>query len=67
VQLLKVRLAMALGGNAFCTMTGDVAPVQASVAAARQVLADEGVLMNAFVRAGRTRMFTGKSSEPPPQ
>jgi microcompartment protein CcmL/EutN len=49
VQLLEVRLAMALGGKAFVTMTGDVASVQASVAAARRVLADEGVLVNAVV------------------
>jgi microcompartment protein CcmL/EutN len=49
VQLLEVRLAMALGGKAFMTMTGDVASVQASVAAARQVLAEEGVLVNAVV------------------
>ena len=49
VQLLEVRLAMALGGKAFCTMTGDVASVQASVAAGRQVIADAGVLVNAVV------------------
>src|SRR5512142_3085113 len=28
ITLLEVRLAMALGGKAFCTMTGDVASVQ---------------------------------------
>ena len=49
VQLLEVRLAMALGGKAFCTMTGDVASVQTAVATARQVLAEEGVLVNAVV------------------
>jgi microcompartment protein CcmL/EutN len=49
VQLLEVRLAMALGGKAFCTMTGDVASVQASVAAGRQVIAEAGVLVNAIV------------------
>jgi microcompartment protein CcmL/EutN len=49
VQLLEVRLAMALGGKAFCTMTGDVASVQAAVAAGRKVLADAGVLVNAVV------------------
>ena len=49
VQLLEVRLAMALGGKAFCTMTGDVASVQASVAAGRQVIAEAGVLVNAVV------------------
>ena len=40
---------MALGGKAFCTMTGDVASVQASVAAGRAVLAEAGVLVNAVV------------------
>lgn len=49
VQLLEVRLAMALGGKAFCTMTGDVASVQAAVAAGRRVIADAGVLVNAVV------------------
>ncbi len=49
VKLLEVRLAMALGGKAFCTMTGDVASVQASVAAGRAVLAEAGVLVNAVV------------------
>lgn len=49
VQLLEIRLAMALGGKAFCTMTGDVASVQAAVAAGRQTLADAGVLVNAVV------------------
>jgi len=49
VQLLEVRLAMAMGGKAFCTMTGDVSSVQAGVAAGRKVLADAGVLVNAVV------------------
>jgi microcompartment protein CcmL/EutN len=49
VQLLEVRLAMALGGKAFVTMTGDVASVQASVAAGRQVISEAGVLVNAVV------------------
>jgi microcompartment protein CcmL/EutN len=49
VTLLEVRLAMALGGKAFCTMTGDVASVQASVAAGRQVISTAGMLVNAVV------------------
>ena len=49
VQLLEVRLAMALGGKAFCTMTGDVASVQAGVAAGRAVIAEAGLLVNAVV------------------
>ena len=49
VRLLEIRLAMALGGKAFCTMTGDVGSVQAAVRAGRQVIADAGVLVNAVV------------------
>jgi microcompartment protein CcmL/EutN len=49
VVLLEVRLAMAMGGKAFCTLTGDVASVQAAVAAGRQVLSEAGVLVNAAV------------------
>ena len=49
VQLLEIRLAMALGGKAFFTMTGDVASVQAAVAAGRKVIADAGMLVNAVV------------------
>lgn len=49
VTLLELRLAMALGGKAFCTMTGDVASVQASVAAGRKVISEAGVLVNAVV------------------
>ena len=49
VTLLEIRLAMALGGKAFCTMTGDVGSVQSAVAAGRRVIADAGVLVNAVV------------------
>jgi microcompartment protein CcmL/EutN len=49
VTLMEVRLAMALGGKAFCTMTGDVGSVQSAVAAGRRVIADAGVLVNAVV------------------
>jgi microcompartment protein CcmL/EutN len=49
ITLIEVRLAMALGGKAFCTMTGDVGSVQSAVAAGRRVIADAGVLVNAVV------------------
>ena len=49
ITLLEVRLAMALGGKAFCTMTGDVGSVQSAVAAGRAVIAKAGVLVNAVV------------------
>ena len=51
VQLIEIRLAMALGGKAFVTMTGDVASVEAAVAAGRKVIADAGMLVNAVVNA----------------
>jgi microcompartment protein CcmL/EutN len=49
VTLLEVRLAMALGGKAFCTMTGDVASVEAAVTAGKRVIAEAGMLVNAVV------------------
>ncbi len=49
ITLMELRLAMALGGKAFCTMTGDVGSVQAAVAAGRKVISDAGVLVNAVV------------------
>jgi microcompartment protein CcmL/EutN len=49
VALMEIRLAMALGGKAFVTMTGDVGSVQAAVAAGKQIIAEAGVLVNAVV------------------
>lgn len=55
VTLLEVRLAMALGGKAFCTLTGDIASVQTAVASGRAVIAEAGVLVNAVVILGPIR------------
>jgi microcompartment protein CcmL/EutN len=49
VTLLEIRLAMALGGKAFCTLTGDVGSVQSAIAAGRRVISEAGVLVNAVV------------------
>lgn len=49
VQLLEIRLAMALGGKAFVTMTGAVAAVQAAVDAGAQVLGGKGLLVSKVV------------------
>lgn len=49
VQLIEIRLAMALGGKAFVTMTGDVAAVQSAVDAAGAVCAERGLLVNKVV------------------
>jgi microcompartment protein CcmL/EutN len=49
VRLIEVRLAMALGGKAFATMTGSVAAVQAAVDAGAQTIAKKGLLVNKVV------------------
>jgi microcompartment protein CcmL/EutN len=49
VTLLELRLAMALGGKAFCTLTGDVSSVDAAVKAGALSLATAGVLVDAVV------------------
>jgi microcompartment protein CcmL/EutN len=49
VTLLEIRLAMALGGKAFFTMTGDVGSVQAALGAGKQVLTESGTLVNAVI------------------
>jgi microcompartment protein CcmL/EutN len=49
VQLMELRLAMALGGKAFVTLTGDVAAVQAAVDAGAAVVASKGLLVNKVV------------------
>lgn len=51
VQLIEIRLAMALGGKAFLTMTGEVAAVQAAVDAGAAVVAEKGLLVNKVVIA----------------
>jgi microcompartment protein CcmL/EutN len=49
VQLIEIRLAMALGGKAFVTLTGDVAAVQAAVDAGAVAIGQKGMLVNKVV------------------
>ncbi len=49
VELIEVRLAMALGGKAFCTMTGEVAAVTSAVEAGARIIAEKGLLVNKVV------------------
>ena len=49
VRLIEIRLAMALGGKAFVTLTGNVAAVAAAVDAAAQVVGQKGMLVNKVV------------------
>jgi microcompartment protein CcmL/EutN len=49
VRLIEVRLAMALGGKAFASVTGSVAAVSAAVEAGAQMIGRKGLLVNKVV------------------
>ncbi|MCB0748462.1 MAG: BMC domain-containing protein [Ignavibacteriae bacterium] len=51
VKLIEIRLAMALGGKAFVTLTGEVAAVQSAVDSGANVIAEKGLLVNKVVIA----------------
>jgi microcompartment protein CcmL/EutN len=51
ITLLRVHLAMALGGKGFVLMAGDVASVQAAVAVGAKVAAEDGMLVGKCVIA----------------
>ena len=51
VILLRVHLAMALGGKGFVLMAGDVSSVQAAVAAGAKVAGEDGMLVGKCVIA----------------
>lgn len=49
VKLIEIRLAMAMGGKAFVSMTGSVANVSAAVDAGAAVVGAKGLLTNKVV------------------
>jgi microcompartment protein CcmL/EutN len=49
VRLIEIRLAMALGGKAFVTLTGHVSAVEAAVEAGAAIVAQKGLLVNKVV------------------
>jgi microcompartment protein CcmL/EutN len=51
VQLVELRLAMALGGKAFFSVTGDVAAVTSAVDAGASVVSEKGLLVNKVIIA----------------
>jgi microcompartment protein CcmL/EutN len=55
VTLLRVHLAMALGGKGFVLLTGDVSSVEAAVAAGSRTAAEEGMLVGRGVIAAPDR------------
>lgn len=59
VQLLEIRLAMALGGKAFCRVCGAVSAVQAAVDAGAAVVERKGLLVNKVVIPAPSRELYG--------
>jgi microcompartment protein CcmL/EutN len=55
VLLFRIHLAMAIGGKGFVLMTGDVASVEAAVAAGSAVAAEEGILVGRGVIAAPSK------------
>jgi microcompartment protein CcmL/EutN len=49
VELIEIRLAMALGGKAFVTLTGNVAAVQSAIDTGAQIVGQKGMLVNKVV------------------
>ncbi len=49
VRLIEIRLAMALGGKAFVTLTGPVGDVESAVAAGSEIISRAGMLVNSVV------------------
>src|SRR3990172_5080308 len=52
ITLFRVHLAMAIGGKGFLLLTGDVASVEAAVAAGSKAASDEGMLVSRIVIPG---------------
>jgi len=61
VQLIEIRLAMALGGKAFARLTGNVAAVQAAVEAGAAVIARRGLLVNKVVIPAPVKEIFGET------
>ena len=51
VKLIEIRLAMALGGKAFVTLTGSVAAVETAVSAGAALVGKKGLLVEKVVIA----------------
>ena len=55
VTLIKIHLAMALGGKGYMMMAGSVLDVQAAVEAAAEVVREKGLLVSAVTIPGPSR------------
>jgi microcompartment protein CcmL/EutN len=61
VQLLEIRLAMALGGKAFVKISGDVGSVEAAVEAGAARISARGMLVNKVVIPAPSPQLLGES------
>lgn len=57
VQILEIRLAMALGGKAFFTVSGEVSSVRSAVDAGAAVVSERGLLVNRVVIASPSKQL----------
>lgn len=55
VTLLRIHVAMALGGKGLCLMTGSIANVRTGVQVAAQVARDRGLLVSEVVISGPSK------------
>jgi microcompartment protein CcmL/EutN len=55
ITLVRIHLAMAIGGKGFVLLTGDIASVEAAVATGAQIAADEGILVGRAVIAAPSK------------
>lgn len=55
ITLLRIHVAMALGGKGLCLMTGSVANVRAGVQAAAEVARERGLLVSEVVISGPSK------------
>ena len=55
IILFRIHLAMAIGGKGFVLLTGDIASVEAAVAAGAQVAAEDGILVGRAVIAAPSK------------
>ena len=60
VELIEIRLGMAIGGKAFVTLTGDVGSVKAAIDAGKRVSMKEGLLLESVVIPSPTRELYDK-------
>lgn len=55
IELIEIRLGMAIGGKAFVTLTGDVASVKAAIDAGKRASMKEGLLLESVVIPSPTK------------